>query len=145
MNHLNSKGHSATIEICRSWEIAFDYLKQPLNLGKWALGSQDTKPTDKEGLYTGTSIFNKEQGFFKIVADKSYRLLDFHVGDQTSLTPRISMRVIPGPHYGNSDSYCLVTLDAWRDLQMSNERWHQLCSCHETEVLLLKSLIEQET
>jgi hypothetical protein len=38
--------------------------------------------------------------------------------------------------------HCLVTLLAWRGKSMSDQRWHQLCVCHETEVFLLKGLLE---
>jgi hypothetical protein len=144
MNQLHSPGHSVTIEINKSWEETYDYIREPLNLGKWALGCWDTRATDEEDLYVGTSLFNNETSYFRIEADKKTRVIDFLVGDQSSLQPRISVRIVPGEVYGNSDAFCLVTINAWRDMQMSDERWHQLCVCHETEILLVKALIERE-
>jgi hypothetical protein len=136
-------GHSVTIEIISPWEKAYDFLKQPLNLGSWALGCQNVEATDKENIYTGISIFTKEKGYFKIESDRNHRLIDFFVGTESLLVPRISLRIIPGVNYGRSNSICLVTLDAWRDIDMSDERWRQLCVAHETEILLIKALIEK--
>ncbi len=144
MNHADSRGHSVTAEINVPWRKAFDFLQQPLKLGQWALGSWDARATEESGVYYGTSLFNGEKTFFRIEAKESLRLIDYFVGDRTALQPRISARIIPGPQYGNNDAFCLVTLDAWRDLGMNDERWRLLCSCHETEILLLKALIERE-
>lgn len=143
MNHSQSPGHSTTIEINASSEQTFDYLKQPLNLGKWALGSWNTEAAGEQGLYTGTSLFTNEKVHFKIEADEKLGIVDFHVGDPASLQPRISARVVPRTCYGRNGDFCLVTLNAWRDVGMDDERWHQLCVCHETEVLLIKALVER--
>ena len=142
MSYLQSPGHSTSIEVNASCDTAFNYLKEPMNLGNWALGSWNSTKESGENLYSGISLFSNEKVYFKIESDEKRYLVDFLVGSPDLLQPRISARVIPGPYYGSTDSFSLITLNAWRDLSMSDERWHQLCMCHETEILLIKSLIE---
>jgi hypothetical protein len=144
MNYQDTKGHSVTIEILKNWEFAYEFLCEPLNLGKWALGCQKVEQTSEDGVYSGISLFNKEKGYFKLEVNKNWRIIDFHVGNSEIFVPRISIRIIPGEYYAASESVCMITLDAWRNADMSDARWHQLCVCHETEVFLLKSLIETE-
>lgn len=102
-----------------------------------------TQLTDKEGLYTGTSLFRNEKLYFETEAEKNLLIVDFLVGDSAALQARISARIVPKIYYGNSDSFCLVILHTWRDLGMSNERWTQLCVSHAVEILLIKALIER--
>lgn len=142
MYSLPTRVYSVSAEVAAPWRRAFDFLQEPLNLGKWALGCRDSRPADEEGLYAGTSLFSGESAFYRLSANEERRLVDFLVGSPDDLRARISARVIAGPVYGNSDAFCIVTMDAWRDLAMDDARWHQLCACHETEILLLKSLIE---
>ena len=115
----------------------------PMNIGKWALGCWDTQTTDETDLYCGTSLFDGELTFFRVVGNPELNLVDYFLGDRDALQPRISARVIAGDVYGRKDSYCLLTLNACRDVTMDDARWHQLCMCHETEILLLKALIER--
>ncbi len=144
MDHLSSRGHSVTAEINAPCTEVFEFLQEPMNLGKWALGCWDTRPTDEPGLYTGTSLFSGDKSFFRLSANKDLYLIDYLVGERDKLVPRISIRVIAGETVGSNDSCCLVTVDAWRDIAMNDERWRQLCISHETEILLIKALIERE-
>ena len=45
---------------------------------------------------------------------------------------------------GRSEERCLVSLIAWRDIDMDDARWQRLIACHEAEILLIKAQIEQE-
>ncbi len=144
MNHIHTPGHSVTIEVGASWESAFDYLVDPLNLGKWALGCWETESSDIKGLYVGRSLFDNEKSYFRIEENRELHLLDFFIGDKTVQQPCISIRIVAGVVYGQAESSCLLTINAWRDINSSDERWRQLCVCHETEIILLKALIERE-
>ena len=144
MQIFSSPGYSVTIEVNVSANAAFEYLREPLNLGKWALGCWDTQATDEPGLYKGTSLFDQQTTFFKFQINEELGLIDSHLGDKDALKPRISIRVIAGEVYGNLPTFCLVTIDAWRDAGMDDARWRQLCMCHETEILLVKALIERK-
>lgn len=144
MDHSDSRGHSVTIEINVAWKKAYDFLREPINVGRWALGSWNAQAADEDGLYYGTSLFDGASTFFRVEAKEDLRLIDYYVGQPDSLQPRISARIIPGTNYGNKASFCLLTLNAWRDLGMNDERWRQLCICHETEILLIKALIERQ-
>jgi hypothetical protein len=145
MDQFSTRGHCVTAEINVPWELAFDYLKEPMNLGDWALGCRDVKKTEESGLYSGNSIFDGKTVYFSIKAYKDIPLIDFLVGERNALQPRISVRLVPGPQSGNDKLVCLLSLSAWRNLDMDDARWHQLCVCHETEIILLKSLLEKPT
>ena len=62
-----------------------------------------------------------------------------------SLKPRISIRIIHANTISKDEPCCVVTLNAWQDSQMNDERWKRLCVTHEAEIHLLKALIEQQT
>jgi hypothetical protein len=141
---VDSPGHSVTREIKASWEHAFRYLSDPLNLGNWALGTFQAEPSDIEGLYVGTSLFSGERNWFRLDAVEHLRLVDCYVGDRDLQLPRISIRIVPADHIGRKQNTCLVTINAWRDANMDDERWWQLCVSHEVEILLIKAQLERK-
>lgn len=139
---VDSPGHSVTTEVKTSWEKAFQYLSNPLNLGNWALGTWEAKSSEIQGLYVGRSLFSQKLNWFRLEADEHLRLIDCYVGDQNLQLPRISIRVVPADHFGGEQDSCLVTINAWRYVSMDNARWRELCVAHEAEILLIKSLLE---
>lgn len=139
----SSLGHSVTMEVLVPAELAFKYLAIPENIGRWALGCWDASLSEHDGLYSGTSLFDGEKSFFRVDADQQRLLIDYYLGEPGQLKPRISARVVEGPSVSASDSCCLVTLTAWRDYNMNDERWARLCASHEAEIFLVKSLIER--
>ncbi|MDT8320299.1 MAG: hypothetical protein RQ826_07205 [Xanthomonadales bacterium] len=134
--------HSVTAEMRASWREAFELLSDPLKVGEWALGSWNSAAANTGCVYVGTSLLSGEQSWFRIEADRTQRLIDYHVGSESAQLPRISARIVPAEHYRGEPGRCLVTLTAWRDSQMDDERWRQLCTVHETEILLIKKLLE---
>lgn len=136
-------GHSVTALIEVSADKAFAFMKDPLLLGRWSLGCMDTKPTEVEGIYTGTSLFDGGTGFFEIDADEQRLIIDFRLGDLERRQPRISARIIPADVCGLEKGTCYLTLDAWRSAGMDEARWERLCRAHEAEILLIKSQCER--
>ena len=143
--NIQNIAHAVSIELASTAELAFSYLSNPVNVGKWALGCWETEATEEEGMFSGTSLFDGEKQYFRADIDADRCLVDFYLGKPQSLKPRISIRVIPGSAISKEDSCCVVTLSAWRDAQMNDERWGRLCAVHEAEIHLLKALIEQQT
>jgi len=142
LNSTKNLSHMATARVRSPFETVYGYLADPLKLGLWSLGCFDTRATEAEGVFVGTSLYDGSQAWIKIAADKSRGLIDFHVGTPDHLVPRISARIVPGAHLELPLHHCVVSLIAWRSAGMSDERWERLCAAHEAEIGLIKAQIE---
>ena len=142
MNISDSLSYSVSSEVSVPAEEAFSYLSDPRMLGRWALGCFDTKPSAVEGLFKGTSLFDGLEAWFRIETDAKRFLIDYHLGGPEKQTPRISTRVIPGPHYGRDGQHCIVTMTAWRTSDMSDNRWQRLRASHDAEIFLIQAQLE---
>jgi len=134
--------HIATALVAAPAEAVFDFLADPLTLGRWSLGCMRTEPTDLDGVFTGWSLFDGGQGWFEIAADRARLWIDYAVGTRERRLPRISARIVPGPVCGLDADRCYASLIAWRPDGMAPDRWIRLCSAHETEIWLIKEQIE---
>jgi hypothetical protein len=134
--------HTTTQLVAAPAVAAFEFLRDPVRLGRWSLGCLDTAATDTPGLYSGRSLFDGGTGWFRIDANAAMWNIDFLVGTPQRLVRRISARIIPGPDLGYADETCLITLAAWRPAEMDDARWTRLCAAHEVEILLIKAQIE---
>ena len=139
---MSELAHATTLRVDVAADAVFDYLADPLLLGRWSLGCFDTVPAGAPGLFTGVSLFDGARGWFRIDADRARHIVDYHVGDAASQVPRVSARVIAGPVCGLPETSCYVTLTAWRVAGMSDARWSRLCAAHEAEIWLIKAQIE---
>ena len=139
---MTALSHSATLRVDVAADVAFEFLADPLQLGRWSLGCFDTEAAGAPGLFTGISLYDGARGWFRVDADRSRHIVDYHVGDATSQVPRVSARVVPGPVCGLPQAACYVTLIAWRVHGMDDARWSRLCAAHEAEIWLIKSQIE---
>lgn len=139
---MSDLAHATTLRIDVEAQVAFDFLADPLRLGRWSLGCFDTRAAGSTGLYTGVSLYDGSQAWFRIEADQARYIIDYHVGDAASQAPRISARVIPGSVCALPETSCFVTLTAWRTVDMDNDRWARLCTAHDAEIWLIKTQIE---
>ncbi|MBW2027875.1 MAG: hypothetical protein JRH06_09195 [Deltaproteobacteria bacterium] len=144
------KGHETScytvgIEIAVGAERAFQYLSDLEKLGLWALGCFDTKPSGKEGLYKGRSLFDGSEVFVRTETDEGRLLIDYYVGGPERQIPRIFTRVVPGHTYGGGPDHCLVIMTAWRTKDMSDPRWRRLCASHDAEILMIQSQLERQS
>lgn len=133
--------HAVTSRIDVPAAAAYAFLIDPTALSRWSLGCMDLEHVGG-GVYSGHSLFDGAQGWLSIDGDPARLLVDYHFGTSAIRQPRISARVIPGPVCGLGDGVCLVTLTAWRDASMTDERWRRLCATHETEIWLIKTQAE---
>ena len=142
MNISDSLSYSVSLEVSVPAQAAFRYLSDPEMLGRWALGSFHVRPAEKEGVFKGTSLFDGGEAWFRVEADPERLLIDYHVGGPDRQLPRISTRVVPGPHYGRGPEHCIVTMTAWRTTDMSDLRWQRLCASHDAEIFLIQAQLE---
>lgn len=144
MNVYDPLCHTVSAEIKVSAESAFQYLADPIKLGRWALGCFDTQPTETDGLYKGTSLFDGSEAWVRIETDPNRFIIDYHVGDAEHQLPRISTRVVPGPNYEGDSKHCIVSMMAWRTADMSPKRWQRLCATHDAEILMIQAQLESQ-
>lgn len=135
--------HAVTELVAAPADRAFRFLADGLQLGRWAFGCWQTEAV-ADGLFRGHSLFDGSAGLVRIEADPARMSVWFHVGAVPErLVPRIVALVVPGERTGRGAETCLVTLLAWRDAGMNEDRWRRVAVGHETEALLIKALIER--
>ncbi len=124
-------------------EDAYAFLADPERLGEWALGCWEAQPI-AEDTVRGTSLFDGQAAVVRVAGSAPSLTVDYFIGgDDGTLAPRISARVVPGPVVGRSASECLVTVLAWRTVGMSDERWARVVASHDAEILILRGRIEE--
>jgi hypothetical protein len=123
-------------------DVAYAFLADPASLGTWALGCWDATPVGEDGA-RGTSLFDGEECVVRLIPAPEVGLVDYVVGGEQAALPRISARVVPAVVVGGSDDQCVVTLLAYRTVDMTPERWARLGATHEVEIHLLKARLEE--
>jgi len=142
MNPSTAYSHSVTALLDVPARSAFDFMRDPIALGRWSLGCMDTHPAGKDGIHSGRSLFDGGEGFFRIDADPERMIVDYFLGSPERMVPRISARIIAAEVCDLKPDQCYVTLTAWRGSGMDDARWHRLCVTHEAEILLIKAQCE---
>lgn len=138
---MHELSHCATTVCECAAEAAHSFLADVTKLGSWALGCWNAQPIGEHAVQ-GTSLFDGETSVVRISA-KPDLIVDYVVEDvEESKGPRVSARVVPGAVVGLPETHCLVTLVAWRTLNMSDDRWARLTASHDVEVLLVKAGVE---
>jgi len=140
----NPCAHSVAQIVEAPFDAVFDYMADPLKLGRWSLGCFDIVADPQSGLHTGTSLYDGARGWVRVSADRPSGLIDYHVGTPENLSPRIFCRVAAGGPLGYAPETSLVALVAWRAAAMPEDRWLRLQAAHEAEIWLIKAQIEHE-
>ncbi|MGI9489000.1 MAG: SRPBCC family protein [Geminicoccaceae bacterium] len=135
------QSHITSITIDAPAEAVFSFMSDPEKMDRWSFGTWETV-LHEGSLIEGRAIFDGARTFVRIDADKPRLLIDYHLGtDRDQLTPRISVRVIPGDRLNLRPDQAVLTFIAWRPTSMDDARWRRLTASHEFEAVLLKSLI----
>ncbi|WMS42378.1 hypothetical protein RDV64_20305 [Acuticoccus sp. MNP-M23] len=141
---MSDLSHIATARLAVPAEIAFEFITDPLSLGRWSFGCWSTQRTPEEGLYTGTSLFDKSETWFHVETDAEQLTATYHVGTRLARSPRIVARVVRGSTCNLGDGACYVSLIAWRAADMDDARWERLRRAHDLEILLIQAQCEGE-
>jgi hypothetical protein len=136
--------HAAAQLIAASFDVVFDYMADPLKVGRWSLGCFAIAEDPDTGLYAGTSLYDGKRGWIRVSPDRPSGLIDYHVGTPDHLAPRIFCRVAKGEWLGYGSETSLLALIAWRGAGMSEVRWRRLQAAHEAEIWLIKEQIESQ-
>ena len=140
----NPCAHSVAQIVHAPFDAVFDYMADPLKLGRWSLGCFDIVADRESGLHAGTSLYDGARGWVRISADRASGLIDYHVGTPQHLSPRIFCRVASGGPLDYAPQTSLVALIAWRAATMPEDRWLRLQAAHTAEIWLIKEQIEHE-
>jgi hypothetical protein len=136
--------HVASIVVRRGAEEVFRFMADATKLDRWSFGTWRTEIA-KDGLVTGTSIFDGATMLVRIDPDRARFSIDYCLGtDAANLVPRINVRVVPGPRLGLTTDRCVLTFLAWRAAAMDDDRWRRLTASHEFEAVLIKNLLEYD-
>jgi hypothetical protein len=142
---LNLLSHCVSAACAAPARTAYEFLCDGSEVGRWALGAFNARRVGTN-LYRGTSLFDGQTLLFRPVGDRARLVIDYHVGTSAAkLVPRAMARVMPGATLGRARNTCVVSLLAWREASMPDERWARLVACHEVEILLIQSLLEKSS
>ena len=118
------------------------YLRAPENLACWAVGMGRVR-IHADGVVEGRFPGTGKPIWARIDADDDRSTILFHLGSgRDSLVARIMVHVVSGEVLGDDPRSCVVSLIAWRQSSMDDQRWASLKSGHEGEILEVKRLIE---
>lgn len=135
--------HAASVRIGVAAETALAFLADPAAMHRWSFGTWETI-LHADGLVEGRSLFDGAVTFARAEVDAAGGVIRWHLGPAPDrLTPRIVAHVVPGERLGFAEPSCVLTFLAWRAAGMDDERWHKLTSSHETELVLIKALLER--
>ena len=134
--------HICSIRIACPAETVLAFLSAPERLSSWAMGMGRVE-IHEDGLVEGAFPDSGEPIWARIDADPNRNAIHYHLGPEpSSLTPRIEIRIVPGPVLQTDAGSCVVSMIAWRQNGMDDIRWRSLKSGHEAEILEIKRLIE---
>lgn len=137
--------HITSVEIEGSAPKVFEFIQTPENLDRWTFGTWEIE-IDEDGLVHGTSLFDGSPVYVRVDADPNRMIVDYLIADTRGgpLIPRIMARVTPGDRLGKPVTRSVLSLMTWRIAGSDDFAWHRLTTIHETEILLVKSIIEQQ-
>src|SRR4051812_37857869 len=97
---MHPLSHIITRHVAVPARYAFDFLANPITLGRWSLGCFDTEAAEAPGVYTGLSLYDGARGWYSLRPDADQLSVDYLVGPMDALIHRISARVIDGLQVG---------------------------------------------
>ncbi|MEX3012057.1 hypothetical protein [Hoeflea sp. TYP-13] len=137
--------HVVSVEIERPASDVFAFVSTPQNLDQWTFGTWQIE-IDEDGLVHGTSLFDASSVYVRVDPDPDRLIVDYHIANAKDgpLIPRIMARVTPGEFLDRPTNRSVLSLLTWRMAGSDDFSWYKLTTIHETEILLVKSIIEQQ-
>ena len=134
---MSSLSHNTARWCAATVPAALAHLSTVAGMARWNLGLWNCREV-QPGLLTGESLFDGALGWVRVQVDATRGVVDYYVGsDPQALAPRIRASVLAGDVLGFPAGSCVVTLEAWRTHDMSDDRWARLVQTHETEIALI--------
>ena len=118
-----------------------EFLTSPQKLNQWAVGMGATVVRE-DGLIEGHSEATGKSIFARIDLDPVHHTIYYHLGDAPEcLVPRIVIQIKSGDIIESGDGTNVISMTAWRQDTMTDERWKRLKTLHENEIKEVKRLI----
>ena len=138
----DGRAHICSVAVDRPAGAALDFLADPQTLSSWAVG-MGTTTVHSDGTVEGAFPGTNRPVWARIDADRGRSTIHYHLGpDPGSLVARIMVRVVSGAVLAGDRETCVVSLIAWRQQTMDDDRWAGLTDGHEREIREIKRLIE---
>ena len=138
----NQYVHLASTQANVSAATAFAFLSDPQKLALWAVGMKEQQVIGTNTV-SGVLVASGEQYYCRIDANPALHTIVYRLGASLdNLAPRIMMQVMAGEVLGNDPNICVLSMLAWRSASMDNQRWHDLQTGHEAEILEIRRLLE---
>jgi hypothetical protein len=139
---IDAHCHSSSVLVKAEAGRAFQLMGDGIRQGRWALGSWRREQAGPS-TFVGESVFTGQKTWVRIRLDEPNLSIDYDVGgSEAALRMRNAARVFDGPTFGHPPGTALVTLFTWRLATQSDDAWSQICSTHETEMFLIRALLE---
>ncbi|TDV37823.1 hypothetical protein C7405_10223 [Paraburkholderia caballeronis] len=139
---IDAHCHSSSILVRTDAARAFRLMADGGRQGRWALGSWRRRQVDVN-TFVGESMFTGAATWVRLHADPERLTVDYEVAaSEGALRFRNAARVIDGPALGHPAGTAVVTLFTWRLADQSDDAWAQIGSTHETEMFLIRALLE---
>ncbi len=140
----DAHAHICSTRVSRSTEEVIAFLSAAEKLPLWAVGLGETR-LHAGGLIEGTFPDSGLPIWARIDPDPVRGTIHYYLGNRPDdLVPRIMICVVPPRVLRSSDSSCVVSMVAWRQDDMDDLRWRSLCYGHESEIIEIRRLIEEE-
>ncbi len=141
---MPSPTHCASVVVPVPAAIAFEFMADGMRQSHWALGSMERRDLG-DGLFVGTSSWDGNELYVRLVANPELMLVDYHVGPSPdSLRFGVTSRVMDGAAIGQDADRSMITLTQWRTPDMPDEAWERESHVWPTEIQLIRSRIEHE-
>ena len=139
---IDAHCHSSSIRVQADAQRASLMMADVERQGRWALGSWKRRTVGAQ-TFVGESVFTGAETWVRIHADPVALTIDYEVGgNEGGLRFRNAARVFDGPVLGHPEGTSVITLFTWRLATQSDDAWAQICSTHETEMFLIRALLE---
>jgi len=139
---IDAHCHSSSILVRSDAARAFRLMADGGRQGRWALGSLRRRQVDAH-TFVGESAFSGLPVWVRLHVDAARLSVDYEVaGSEAGLRFRNAARVFDGPTLGHPQGTAVVTLFTWRLADQDDDAWAQIGSTHETEMFLIRALLE---
>lgn len=136
--------HSSSILVARPARTVFALMAEGITQGHWAWGSSQRRDLG-ENLFVGTSIFDGQETYVRLLPDPDRLIVDYEVGrTRDAMQFRNMSRVLPGPLLGLPEQSCVVSLLTWRLASQDDAAWNQISTVHEAEMFMIRGLAERD-
>lgn len=123
-------------------EFVKAYMLTPQYFDQWCLGCMKLQPSVND-TFRGESSFNGGVGYLKMFPSNENFNISYLIGGDPFLLNRLIVAQIVPDHSFDNKGGSVISLVAWRNTDMDDDRWNQLKQCHQVEIQLIRNHLVQ--